>query len=67
MGKSSFLGGSWKDYLLKFWAGYNKVNEVLGSLIVAAISVIVFMGICARYALRTPFEWTDEFAIYGFI
>ena len=67
MGKPSFLGGSWKDYLLKFWAAYNKVNEVLGSIIVAAISIIVFMGICARYVFRAPFEWTDEFAIYGFI
>ena len=67
MEKTSSYSGSWKDYLLKFWAGYNKVNEVLGSVLVVAISIIVFMGICARYVFRAPFEWTDEFAIYGFI
>jgi len=53
--------------LLKVWAGANKVNEILAVLFVVAISVFVFMGICARYIFRAPFEWTDEFAIYGFI
>jgi len=66
MDKTSF-SGTLKNFLLKFWAAINKVNEILAVIFVVAISIIVFMGICARYIFRMPFEWTDEFAIYGFI
>ena len=67
MEKTSHPGGSWKGYLLKIWEGYNKVNEVLSNVILVAITIIVFMGVAARYVFRAPFEWSDEFAIYGFI
>ena len=67
MDHASFFPKSLKDFLLKFWAGYNKVNEVIASILVAVIAIIIFMGVCARYVFRMPFEWSDEFAIYGFI
>ena len=67
MDKPMLQSGSWKNYLLLFWEGYNKVNEALANVILVVISIIVFMGICARYVFRMPFEWSDEFAIYGFI
>lgn len=53
--------------LYRIWLGYNKVNEVMSNVLLVAISIIVFMGVCARYVFRAPFEWSDEFAIYGFI
>jgi len=67
MEKASLPGRSWKDYLLRFWHGYNKINEIVSNVILVAITIIVFMGVCARYVFRAPFEWSDEFAIYGFI
>ena len=56
-----------KNALLKFWAGYNKVNEVLANVLLVVIAIIAFMGVCARYIFRAPFPWSDEFVIYGFI
>ena len=67
MDQPSLSGKSLKDYLLRFWHGYNKINEIVSNVILVAITIIVFMGVCARYVFRAPFEWTDEFAIYGFI
>ena len=67
MDNASFFPGLLKDFLLKIWAAYNKINEVIASILVAFIATIVFMGVCARYIFRAPFEWSDEFAIYGFI
>ena len=67
MERQSFSSRTLINCLLKIWAGVNKANEVLAILFLVAISIFVFMGICARYIFRAPFEWTDEFAIYGFI
>ena len=49
------------------YRSYNKAAEVLSVFLLIAISIIVFVSITARYVFRTPFEWSEEFARYGFI
>lgn len=67
MDKSSFFFETLKACLLKFWEGYNKVNEVLAILFLVAITIVVFVAVWFRYVLRLPLVWSEEFAINGFI
>ena len=67
MDKTSFISGTLKNCLLKIWAAYNKVNEVLAIVLLIAISFVVLAQVILRYVLRTPLGWTDEVAIFGFI
>jgi len=67
MEESSFFWRALKKGLLGFWAGYNKVNEVMAVVLLIAISLVVFAQVLFRYVFQTPFGWTDEFAIFGFI
>jgi len=67
MDKPSFFPGTLKNCLLKIWTGLNKVNEVMAIVLLVAITIVVFSQVLSRYIFRTPFGWTDEFAIFGFI
>jgi TRAP-type C4-dicarboxylate transport system permease small subunit len=53
--------------LYKIYLGYNKVAEIISVILLIAITIIVFVAVGARYVFRTPFEWSEEFARYGFI
>jgi len=59
MGKSSVL--------YRIYRGYNKIAEVLSIILLIAITIIVFVSVGARYIFKMPFEWSEEFARYGFI
>ena len=56
-----------RSVLYRIYDGYNKAAEVLSTILLIAITVIVFIAVGARYVFRTPFEWSEEFARYGFI
>ncbi|MDR1626233.1 MAG: TRAP transporter small permease [Spirochaetia bacterium] len=53
--------------LYRFYLGYNKAAEVLSVILLVATTIIVFIAVGARYIFRMPFEWSEEFARYGFI
>ncbi|MDR1933371.1 MAG: TRAP transporter small permease [Spirochaetales bacterium] len=55
------------SFLYRIYTGYNKAAEVLSIIILIAITIIVLISVGARYIFEMPFEWSEEFARYGFI
>ena len=55
------------NFLYKIYLGYNKVAEIVAIIILAFVTVIVFLSVGARYIFEAPFEWSEEIARYGFI
>jgi TRAP-type C4-dicarboxylate transport system permease small subunit len=53
--------------LYRIYRGYNKAAEILSVILLIAITIIVFIAVGARYIFEMPFEWSEEFARYGFI
>jgi TRAP-type C4-dicarboxylate transport system permease small subunit len=53
--------------LYRIYLGYNKAAEILSVILLIAITIIVLIAVGARYIFKMPFEWSEEFARYGFI
>lgn len=45
------------------YIGY-KIIEVIGSIVLAAIMLIVTAGIVSRYCFNSPFSWTEELTTF---
>lgn len=56
---------------LKAWDGFLKfletVTAYLAAFLMAALSIIVFLGVFSRYVLQDPWQWTEEAARLSFI
>jgi TRAP-type C4-dicarboxylate transport system permease small subunit len=69
-GRRGLTGGTFmaKPSLLgRIYRGYNKAAEILSVILLIAITIIVLIAVGARYIFKMPFEWSEEFARYGFI
>ncbi len=43
------------------------ISGYLSALFMAALSVIVFLGVFSRYVLNSPWQWTEEAARISFV
>ena len=51
----------------KIYNGLCTCTRFVSFLLAVAISVVVFMGVMARYVLKTSLTWSDEMAIWLFL
>jgi TRAP-type C4-dicarboxylate transport system permease small subunit len=46
---------------------FEALTAYMAAFLMAALSVIVFLGVFSRYALHNPWQWTEEAARIAFI
>jgi TRAP-type C4-dicarboxylate transport system permease small subunit len=58
---------SWSNYIIildKLGYFIEIVSSVFCAILFATMFIMTFLGVCFRYIMENPFEWTEELARY---